>query len=290
MHSHAEIVNCNLTSPMPTTVKQIVCVKWGTKYGPEYVNRLYAMVKGNITPPFRFVCLTDSRAGIRAEVECFDLPELGCPHPVGTFGKWKKVVLWGKEVPGLTGVALFVDLDSIIVGSIDDYFTYGDPNDVILARNWAVPLRKLGQTSVFRYPVGANPHILEDFRADPQGIGDRFQYEQHYMTHAVKGGIKFWPEPWTKHFRLHCLPQFPIRLFVPARLPKHARIVTFPGGPTPDDALHGRWNKRTPKSRGYLGHILATFRPVSERVDHQRWRHLRAFLLPVPWIAKYWRE
>jgi hypothetical protein len=110
------------------------------------------------------------------------------------------------------------------------------------------------------------------------------------MTHAVKGGIKFWPEPWTKHFRLHCLPQFPIRLFVPARLPKSARIVTFPGGPTPDDALHGRWNKRTPKSRGYLGHILATFRPVSERVDNRRWRHLRAFLLPVPWIAKYWRE
>ncbi len=86
---------------MTATAKQIVCVKWGTKYGPDYVNRLYAMVKRNITGPFRFVCLTDSREGLRPEVECFDLPELGCAHPVGTFGKWKKVVLWGKEVPGL---------------------------------------------------------------------------------------------------------------------------------------------------------------------------------------------
>ena len=23
----------------------ILCMKWGTKYGPEYVNRLYAMVR-----------------------------------------------------------------------------------------------------------------------------------------------------------------------------------------------------------------------------------------------------
>ena len=275
---------------MTATPKQIVCVKWGTKYGPDYVNRLYAMVKRNVTGPFRFVCLTDSREGIRPEVECFDLPELGCAHPVGTFGKWKKVVLWGKEVPGLTGVALFVDLDSVIVGSLDDYFTYGDPGDVILARNWAVPLRKMGQTSVFRYPVGANPHILEDFRANPQGIGERFQFEQHYMTHAVKGGIKFWPEAWTKHFRLHCLPEFPMRYFIAARLPKDARIVTFPGGPNPDDAVLGRWNKRTSPNPSRIKHALATFGPASARVDNSRWRHLKRYLLPVPWIAEHWRD
>src|SRR5882757_6595563 len=86
---------------LPPVTKQVVCVKWGIKYDATYVNRLYAMVRRNLTPPFRFVCLTDSRAGIRPEVECFDLPELGCPHPEGTSGKWKKVVLWGREVPGL---------------------------------------------------------------------------------------------------------------------------------------------------------------------------------------------
>ena len=33
----------------------IICMKWGTKYGPEYVNRLASMVKRNITIPYRFV-------------------------------------------------------------------------------------------------------------------------------------------------------------------------------------------------------------------------------------------
>ena len=35
----------------------ILCMKWGTKYGAEYVNRLYNMVKRHLTLPFKMVCL-----------------------------------------------------------------------------------------------------------------------------------------------------------------------------------------------------------------------------------------
>lgn len=268
--------------------KQVVCVSWGTAYGPEYVDRLYGMVARNVTGPFRFVCLSDRLEGYRPEVEVHRLPELGCPHPQRTMGKWRKQVLWGREVPGLTGVALFIDLDSVIVDNIDGYFTHGDPDDVFVARNWARPMERLGQTSVFRFPVGRNAHLLEDFRADPQGIADRFQFEQHYVTHRVHGGVKFWPEKWTRHFRLHCLPKFPMRYWRAASVPSGSRIVTFPGGPNPDDVLLGRWNKRAPPNRPRLEHVMATFGP--DRVDDSRWRHLQRYVLPVPWIADYWRE
>lgn len=269
-------------------MKQIVCLKWGEAYGPEYVNRLYAMVARHVTPPFRLVCLTDRRDGIRSEVECFDLPELGCPHPQRTMGKWRKQVLWGETVPGLEGVVLFVDLDSVIVGSLDGYFSFGSPDDVVLARNWARPFSRLGQTSVFRFRVGSQAHILADFRADPQGVADKYRFEQHYVTHAVKGGVKFWPEGWTRHFRLHCLPPFPLRYFREARLPAGARIVTFPGGPNPDDVMVGRWNKLAPPHRSAWKHLLATF--GNERVDKRRWRHLQRYVLPVRWIAQHWRD
>jgi hypothetical protein len=270
-------------------VKQIVCVKWGTIYGPEYVNRLYAMAKRHLSSPMRLVCLTDDRSGIRPEVECFDLPELGVPHPERTRGKWKKQILWGASVPGLTGVALFIDLDSVIVGPLDNYFTIGYPGDVYVARNWARPFEKLGQTSVFRFPVGGNAHILDDFRANPQRIADKYQFEQHYVTAAVKGGVKFWPEEWTRHFRLNCLPPFPLRYFVPARLPPDSRIVTFPGGPNPDDVMVGRWNKRVPPHRSRWAHFASTF-GFGPRVDDSRRRHLQRYVLPVPWIAEHWRE
>jgi hypothetical protein len=77
---------------------------------------------------------------------------------------------------------------------------------------------------------------------------------------------------------------------VAARLPKEARVVTFPGGPNPDDVMLGRWNKRVAPYPGRLKHILATFGPASTRVNNGRWRHLKRYVLPVKWIADHWRE
>ena len=48
------------------TPKLVLCMKWGTVYGPEYVNILYAMVARNITGEFKVVCFTDNSAGIRS--------------------------------------------------------------------------------------------------------------------------------------------------------------------------------------------------------------------------------
>lgn len=269
--------------------KQVVCVKWGQAYGPEYVNRLYGMVSRHLRPPFRLVCLTDDRSGIRREVECFDLPELGVPHPERTMGKWRKQVLWGATVEGLEGVALFIDLDSVLVDAIDPYFEFAAPDDVIVARNWARPLERLGQTSVFRFRVGSQSHLLENFRADPQAIADRHGFEQHYVTAAVKGGVKFWPDAWTRHFRLHCLPPFPLRYFMTARCPERARIVTFPGGPNPDDVLLGRWNAHSPPHPSRWAHVKAAFDPRT-RVDPSIRRHLQRYVLPVPWVEAAWKE
>ena len=44
---------------MSGAIKQIICIKWGTKFGPDYVNRLRGMIARNITPPFRLVCFSE---------------------------------------------------------------------------------------------------------------------------------------------------------------------------------------------------------------------------------------
>jgi hypothetical protein len=119
-------------------------------------------------------------------------------------------------------------------------------------------------------------------------VADRYQFEQHYVTAAVTGGVKFWPDGWTKHFRLHCLPPFPLRYFVSARLPREARIITFPGGPNPDDVVVGRWNKKAPPLRSRCEHLRAAF--GDDRVDASRWRHVQRYVLPVRWIADHWRD
>ena len=268
-------------------MKQMICVKWGKGYGTEYANRLYGMARRNTTGPFRLVCLTDDPSGLRPEIDAFPLPELGCEHPKRTMGKWRKQVLWGADIPALTGLegpVLFVDLDTVIVDNIDDYFTYGDPDRVYLARNWSKPLHRLGQTSVFRYPVGRYPEVLEKFRADPQGVADREGFEQHHVTHTVPGGIEFWPESWTRLFRLHCVPTFPLMYFQQAKLPPDAKMVTFAGGPNPSDVQLGRWEPDQPEFPSPADHLRRLFK--AERP----WRHLRRYVVPVDWIDRHWRD
>ena len=266
--------------------KQVMCIKWGTRYGPEYVNRIYAMVARNVTPPFRVICFTDDRAGIRPEVDCFDLPDLGCPVPTNAPGKFRKVSLWNSDLYGITGVALFVDLDIVITGNLDDLFSFGDPDDVVLARNWIRPLERLGPTSVFRFPVGKHGYMLDDFRKDPEGLAGKYQYEQRYVTHGIRGGVKFFPSSWIRHFRLNCLGPWPLRYLRPAKLPKDARIVMFPGKPDPADAIAGRWNERRPH-RPPLEHLRFAFSP--ERRGGLG-TYLKRYLLPVPWVAEHWHE
>ncbi len=273
-------------------MKQVICVKWGPKFGADYVNRLWGMLRRHVAGPFRLVCLTDDADGLRPEVDAFALPELGCAQPVRSMGKWRKLVLWSGDLPRLTGLAgpvLFIDLDSVIVDNIDGYFSHGRPEDVILARNWAKPLQRLGQSSVFRFPAGAYPQILENFRADPQAVADRCHFEQHYVTEAVPGGIKFWPDAWTRHFRLHCLPAFPLRYFQQARLPAGAKIVTFPGGPNPSEVIDGRWLETQPRNPGRWRHVLDTF-DGEARCGQSPWRHLTRFVLPVGWLRTHWVE
>lgn len=265
----------------------MICIKWGDRYGPEYVNNLYAMIARFTTPPFALYCFTDDSTGVRPEVTCLPLPELGCEHPVGTPGKWRKQALWAKELNGLSGTCLFIDLDSVVTGPLDDFYTIGSPDDVYMARNWVIPLAGMGQSSVYRFTVGAHSYLLDQFRANPQEIATKYQFEQHYTTRNVRNGVKFWPHPMVIHFGKHCLGPWPLRYLRPAKLHPKALIVTFPGKPDPEDAMIGRWNE-TFEPGTQLEHIKSLF-SGKYNLKQIYWR-LKRYVMPVPWIKKLWRE
>ena len=61
------------------TLVNVICMKWGHLYGPEYVNNLRAGVARHLARPHRFVCFTDDGSGLRPDVEVLPLPALGLP-------------------------------------------------------------------------------------------------------------------------------------------------------------------------------------------------------------------
>lgn len=265
--------------------RQVICISWGTKYGPPYVNRLFAMVARNITPPFSFTCFTDNPDGLDPGIRAEPLPPLDVAMPTGTKGIWPKARLWSARLADLEGPVLFMDLDLVVTGSLDGFFEQGGPDDVILARNPNTPFERLGQTSLFRFPVGKLLPLQERFVADPQAVADTYKFEQRFVTREAPGGVSFWPRGWVRHFRYHCARMLPLNYFLPPRLPHDARVVIFPGGVLPPHAIEGRWGNKyragTPSE--HLSGLFAADRPDPPL------RYLRHYMRPTPWVAEAWR-
>ena len=261
--------------------KQIVCINWGTKYGAPYINRLYQMVKANITPPFRFVAFTDTRDGVLPDIDCFDLPEMPGFMPERTIGQWPKSRLWAPTLGDLEGPFLFIDLDVVIMDSLDPFFEFGSPDDVIVARNAAKPFHKLGQTSIYRMPVGALAPLQDIFAADPQAIADKYRFEQHFVTKNAPNGVEFWPKGWVTHYRIECIPRFPLNYFLEPKAPSGTRVVIFAGGLNPTDAIKGQYNPANP----HLPPVSHIRRALGQ---DKKFKGIRQFVKPSSWVKEIW--
>lgn len=242
-------------------MKQIICMKWGSMYGPEYVNTLYRMIERHITPPFRLVCLTDDASGIIKEVDCFPCPEINIPAPYNLY-PWRKITLWDKKVADLQGEVLFLDLDLVIVDNIDSFFDYGKGFHVI--ENWTQPGKGIGNTSVYRFTVGSHPELLTNLVQDFEGYHDKYRNSQTYISKSLPE-IHFWPSFWCRSFKIDCVPSGIKRWFITPKIPNGAKIIAFPGDPNPPDAAIGRW----PVNRWY--------------------KKLHKHIRPAKWVADCWR-
>ena len=152
----------------------VVCVKWGTKFGPEYVNRLYRMVEKNLTVPHRFVCFTDNAEGIDKNVEIrpfYELDDSGLPEKA-----WKKLGLFTDKLADLQGRALFLDLDVVIMKNIDEFFEV--PGEFVIIKDWDFENDIIGNSSVFRFEVNKHKDIIENFYKEGKDIRKRYKNEQ----------------------------------------------------------------------------------------------------------------
>lgn len=219
----------------------VICIKWGTKFGAEYVNSLYKMVEKNLTIPHRFVCFTDDTNGIDPNVETFPLPTLddeGLPEKA-----WKKLGLFTSQLGDLQGRALFLDLDIVIRDNIDDFFKA--EGEFLIIKDWDFEKDIIGNSSVFRFEVNKYPEIIENFYKEGKTIRERYKNEQAFLSHQMhdKGVLGYWDKDWCVSFKRNCLRPFPLNFFMEAIDPEKAKIIVFHGRPNPIQAHNGFWGK-----------------------------------------------
>jgi len=232
-------------------------MKWGVKYPAEYVNKLRRAVARNLSLPHRFVCLTDDARGLESGIETFPIPSM----PVDISGPergWTKILTFSDPLYDLKGQCLFLDLDLLILQSIDEFFSC--EGDVLIIKDW---LKKngTGNSSVYRFEIGRHPEVLQEFARRWPAVKQEYRNEQEFISAVLlqKNALHYWPPAWCRSFKRDCMHPFPLSLAKTPDCPDGAKIVVFHGHPNPHEAIAGKTGK---------------------------WYR---FMRPTPWIEHFWK-
>ena len=200
----------------------VVCVlKSGGVYNPEWVYKLASGVKQNLSRPYDFVCLSDQT------ISGVDVVPLVNHWP----GWWSKLEIFRPRL--FTGSVLYIDLDSIVVGPLDNLFsqtvlymcedfTFDGFNSSVMSWN-----------SYFFSPYS----LYEYFASDPGSL-------MKFYDRNVRGrvGDQAYIEDRT---RPRCFPPGKIVSYKKSKgaMPKSSTsIVAFHGKPKPNQT--GDWAQR----------------------------------------------
>jgi len=203
----------------------VACIKWGTKFDADYVNKLYAGVKRHTTVPIKFFCFTENPVGLHPDIITHDF---GYPNIEGW---WQKLWLFSDDMDvnrSPQGRVLFIDLDTLITGNIDHYVTQ-DRGFVCLRDLWSGGIN-VG-SAMMSFEMGKHTQIWNTFEKNPAAAiaslsphGDQKWIQQHQPERI------YWQDLYQNEilsFKSHCRNG----------LPKNARIVCYHGLPSIVESL-----------------------------------------------------
>lgn len=213
----------------------VCCFKWGTKYPAIYVERLYEMVKRHLSVPFQFHCFTDDAAfpnGIAMPEEKIYI------HPLidtDFKGAWHQATIFKPDI-GLEGPILYLDLDIVIVDSIDDLVLQWVPRkgEFIINKDWN--LAGIYNGSAFMFEAGAWPDAWDALQQIKDNVKNQELGAQRFITDFFRDKASFWPEGWIVSYKKHAVGGYP----------EGSKIVVFHGEPKPHQAMWG-WRNAPPE-------------------------------------------
>jgi hypothetical protein len=194
----------------------------GDKYDIEYVHRLQRMVQRNLTTPHEFSVVSDR-----------DLPGV---HVVGLpdlYPGW-----WGKiNILALPGPAVFLDLDVVIVGGLDEML--GTGADIKVAKNWAQSGHGGCQSTMMYWENASMVPKAFDFDKyacwPPSNVPPKLWGDQEFLTllrDTQHIDVEYFNPAHVVSYKYHCRQG----------LPNDARVVAFHGKPDPHE-VNDPWVK-----------------------------------------------
>ena len=217
----------------------VLCVRFGTKYGREYVERLRNMAARHIKVPYEFVCLTDDInpiEGVRSIVQ-----------PLAGYHRlwWHKVHMFDAGLP-LSGRILYFDLDIIICADVEKLIR-GSGNKFLGIRDFNRkfhPGWNILNSSVMSWLHGQHSYIFEDFKRDPLHA-QKLLGDQDWIWRVAKQKITFWPDDVIQSYKWEIRERGDLMVDRGKRkfktvsnstnIDENCCIVVFHGDPKPED-------------------------------------------------------
>ncbi len=255
----------------------VICIKWGTLYGPEYVNKLKNMIKRNTNYNVNFHCFTEVSEGLDSDVNVHPLPVM---HMDMADCKWayrKEAGLCDDNLGGLNGQRVFFfDLDTVIIGNLDPLFSYPIEDKFYIIKDWAHKDGSVGQASLYSWVVGTLGFAKTYFEKNAKPVFEKYYTaSQEYLSAKViekYGKLNFWPENWVASFRFHCMPIGILRWFITPSIPNWdgLQMISFHGLPSMAEAVIGQWGPKTDRK------YPKGFKKI--------YKHIR----PTLWVKCFW--
>ena len=242
----------------------IVTMKWGTIFGPDYVNVLYRACRAAATIPFDFVCFTENAQGLDPEIIAKPLPDIGLrPEEWYQRGVWPKLALYKNQLEGLSGRCLFIDLDMMILRDLDAFLTHNGPFVTTdMGKSWRPDIPRQepeAGTCLFAFNFGEETQILDRFLADREAAKAKYRNEQDFAG-AHARSMEYWPEGWVISFKRWLRRPIGLDLILPPKHPPEtAKVLAFHGTPRPADLMRpgiNLWDKFPHMGHGQVDWML----------------------------------
>lgn len=216
----------------------VLCVRFGTKYGQDYVERLRNMVSRHLTVPYEFVCLSDDPTKIQG-VRTLYQKSAGYNRPW-----WHKVHMFDPNLD-ISGRILYLDLDVIICNNLDKLVNANNNHFYGIQdfnRKFYPKYHHLN-SSVMSWVHRSNQDIYQKFMENKAGA-QKLHGDQDWIWSIAKTRIKFWPINWIMSYkweirsREELLYRTGKRGFATVKnptIPSDLSIAVFHGDPKPED-------------------------------------------------------
>ena len=217
----------------------VICVKWGNKYSPNYVNTLKKMCDRHITLPYQFYCLTEQPDGIDPDIKIIKLPALP-----GIKTWWSKLYMFSPALP-IEGTILYFDLDVVIFKNIDCLFTH-DPNKFMIIRDFnrcRIIDWNSSNSSVMRWQSGTMQYLWKEFQDNPSAVMQKNHGDQDWITKRANDDINHWPDEWIRSYKWEMIGHKETRNIKdkkytfqkPPTITEENRVAVFHGKPDPHE-------------------------------------------------------